>query len=118
MYWTSENDRTWEQITFNTAGSTSGDDLVSLILVPGWGYAVPVVDSSFVVFDDVWLTYTPDNGDVSPPGQVIGLAADRGDGQIELTWQNPSDADFAGTLIRVRTGHFPVSKRDGDLVVN
>ncbi len=118
VYWTSENDRTWEQITFNTAGSTSGDDLVSLILVPGWGYAVPVVDSSFVVFDDVWLTYTPDNGDVSPPGQVIGLAADRGDGQIELTWQNPSDADFAGTLIRVRTGHFPVSKRDGDLVVN
>jgi hypothetical protein len=119
VHWNSENDRIWDQITFSTAGSTSGDDEVHLTMWVRWGpYAIPMVQDSYVVFDDVRLTYTPDNGDVTPPGQVAGLTATRGDGEIELTWQNPPDADFAGTLIRVRTDHLPVSTRDGDLVVD
>jgi len=119
VYWTSENNDTWQQITFHTEGSESGDTQITLVLAVHWGaWAEPVNFESFVIFDDIWLTYTPLSGDVEPPGQIANFTAKRWDGAIELFWQNPSDSDFAGTLIRARTDHFPVSKTDGELVAD
>ena len=45
--------------------------------------------------------------DVIPPGPVIDLNAIRGDEEISLTWQNPSDADFEGVIVLRREGGVP-----------
>ena len=52
--------------------------------------------------------------DTSPPQGVTGLTAASGEDQIELSWTNPSDADFVKTVLRFRTdGQFPTSPVDG-----
>ncbi len=38
-------------------------------------------------------------GDITPPADVTNLTATPGDSQVELTWTNPSDPDFAGLLV-------------------
>ena len=32
--------------------------------------------------------------DIDPPGEVTNLLAKAGDGEVELSWSNPSDSDF------------------------
>jgi len=62
-------------------------------------------------------TFTTDQ-ETLPPGDVKNFTALPGNGQVTLSWTNPSDADFTGILIRCRTdGVFPVSKDDGTLVL-
>ena len=52
--------------------------------------------------------------DTVPPQGVIGLQVASGANQIELSWSNPSDADFVKTVVRFRTdGQFPTSPVDG-----
>jgi Calx-beta domain/IPT/TIG domain/Cohesin domain len=54
-----------------------------------------------------------------PPGDVKNFTALPGNGQVTLSWTNPSDTDFSGVLIRYRTdGIFPVNKDNGTLVLN
>ncbi len=36
---------------------------------------------------------------VNPPGPVTGFVATGGDGEVTLTWTNPTDADYASTRI-------------------
>lgn len=48
---------------------------------------------------------------------VSEFQADVGDGQIQLSWQNPPDPDLQGVRIRYRTdGTFPTHPQDGELV--
>jgi len=55
--------------------------------------------------------------DTVPPGDVNPLRAYRGvSGSVLLTWVNPSDGDFARTVVRYRTDAFPASPADGVLV--
>lgn len=54
--------------------------------------------------------------DGTPPGPVANIAAAGGNRQVSLTWTNPSDPDFAGTMVRYRTDAYPTSVTDGDLV--
>jgi len=54
--------------------------------------------------------------DTTPPGNVTGLTATAGDGQIELAWTNPADFDFAGVKIQRKTGGYPTSPTDGTTV--
>lgn len=116
VFFDSSNNDTWQQMTFRTLGSTSGDAKVTLILAIHWGAeAAPVESESYVVFDDIVLTYTPATGDSTAPGPVTGLSAKRRDGALELSWLAPADADYAGTLVRYRTDHYPVSATDGEL---
>lgn len=43
--------------------------------------------------------------DTTPPGVVTGLTATAGDEEVSLSWDNPTDTDFAGvTLRRTSTG--------------
>lgn len=119
VFFDSSNNDTWQQITFQTDGSESGDHVITLILAIHWGNeAEPVGDESYVIFDDIMLTYTPATGDGTPPGPVEGLEARRWDGALELSWTAPPDADFAGTLLRYRTDHYPVSATDGQLAAD
>jgi len=116
VFFDASNDRTWEQMTYETSGSTSGDHVITLVMAIHWGQeAGPETFESYVIFDDLILTYTPVTGDGTPPGPVSALSAKRWDGALELFWAAPSDADYAGTLLRYRTDHHPVSYTDGEL---
>ncbi len=62
----------------------------------------------------VTVSGTPAAGaDITAPGDVSGLTATVGDGQISLTWANPTDADFAGVKILRKTGSAPTGPTDG-----
>jgi hypothetical protein len=55
--------------------------------------------------------------DTTPPADVSAFTATPGDGHVILNWTNPTDSDFAGTIIRCRTdGTYPVNYDDGTLV--
>ena len=46
------------------------------------------------------------DGDAIPPGEVSDLSASVGDGQVTLSWTNPSDSDFVSTTIFVTPGTY------------
>ncbi|MDO8585409.1 MAG: sugar-binding protein [Armatimonadota bacterium] len=64
---------------------------------------------------DLDLMVLPDE---TPPGPVTGFAAVGQTGQVSLSWTNPSDSDFTGTLIRYKTGGYPANEMDGTLVID
>ncbi len=51
--------------------------------------------------------------DTVPPSNVTGLAVNELDTQIDLSWTNPLDADYAGTRVLRKTGGYPSSCTDG-----
>ncbi|MDO8586619.1 MAG: hypothetical protein Q7T82_06220, partial [Armatimonadota bacterium] len=59
-----------------------------------------------------YKTYAP------PPMPVVNFAAASGDGQVSLTWTNPTVGPFTGTMIRYSTTGYPISPTDGTLVVD
>lgn len=63
----------------------------------------------------VWIFQTGSvtNIDETPPADVSGFTAVAGDGEVELSWSNPTDPDFAGVVIRFRTDTYPTSPTDG-----
>lgn len=57
--------------------------------------------------------------DVTPPADVSNFTAIPGDGRVILSWTNPADSDFVGTIIRYRTdGTYPANHTDGTPVDN
>lgn len=52
----------------------------------------------------------------TPPGAVTGFAVTSGVIQTSLSWINPSDAWFSGTMIRCKTTGYPTGPNDGTLV--
>ncbi|MDO8588420.1 MAG: DUF4038 domain-containing protein [Armatimonadota bacterium] len=56
--------------------------------------------------------------DTVPPGPVTSFAAVAGELQVNLSWTNPSDTDFTGTMVRCKTSGYPTSIFDGQLVVD
>jgi len=55
---------------------------------------------------------------IGPPGPVASFTATRGDGQNSLTWTNPSDPDYAGTIVRYKTTGYPTGITDGAEIYN
>jgi hypothetical protein len=53
-----------------------------------------------------------------PPGPVTGFAATPSNGQVRLSWTNPTSSDFVGTMIRFKTTGYPTGISDGVLVTN
>ncbi|RJR27411.1 MAG: DUF1566 domain-containing protein [Desulfobacteraceae bacterium] len=51
--------------------------------------------------------------DITPPGNVGNFTAAAGNGQVTLSWSNPPDSDYAGVLIRRKTGSYPTGTSDG-----
>lgn len=58
------------------------------------------------------------NIDQTPPGNVTNFTATPGSAQVSLSWTNPGDGDFAGTLIRFKTTGYPTSASDGTQIYN
>jgi hypothetical protein len=57
--------------------------------------------------------------DVTPPGKVTSFAGAPASGQVTLSWNNPTDTDFARTIVRYRTdGTYPTTPVDGFLAVD
>ena len=56
--------------------------------------------------------------DTQPPGPVTNLTLSRTPSSMNLSWTNPSTADFAGTMIRSKVGSPPSGPSDGKLVVD
>lgn len=54
----------------------------------------------------------------SYPYNVASFSASALDDSITLTWTDPADSAWAGTMIRRKTGGYPTSETDGVLVVN
>jgi len=51
--------------------------------------------------------------DTTPPADVANFTAVDGDGQVTLSWTNPSDDDFVGTKILRKIGGYPTGVTDG-----
>ncbi len=56
--------------------------------------------------------------DTTPPGPVTGLTITPDVLQNALSWTNPGDGDFAGVVIRRKTGSYPTGPTDGTSVFN
>ncbi|MBE7437256.1 MAG: DUF1554 domain-containing protein [Spirochaetales bacterium] len=54
--------------------------------------------------------------DTTAPGAVTGLSATPSDSQVNLSWSNPGDADFAGVRVLRKTGSAPTNENDGTVV--
>ncbi len=54
--------------------------------------------------------------DTTAPENVTSLTAAAGDGQVTLTWVNPTDTDLAGVRIQRKLDGYPASITDGDTV--
>ncbi len=79
-------------------------------------YEAELTDSAYVHMAEFVLHSEELFGDFLPPDSVNGFTAQPGIGQIELRWQPPTNADYAGVRIMRRTDHFPGFPTDGDLV--
>lgn len=51
-----------------------------------------------------------------PPALPTGFSSVSGNSQLQLSWVNPSDADFDRVMIRRSTSAFPTSESEGDLI--
>ncbi|MBK8468236.1 MAG: hypothetical protein IPL45_00125 [Actinomycetales bacterium] len=90
-------------------------------LTPSTGYAYAVFTHDSVpnyATPATTTVSTPAPPDTTAPGPVTGLAAAAGSPtSVTLSWTNPTDADYAGVMIRRTTGATPpASITDGDLV--
>jgi hypothetical protein len=56
--------------------------------------------------------------DLDPPGPVSNVMAQGTAERIILTWSNPTDCDFSGTLIRRKMGDYPADIHDGQFVAD
>lgn len=54
--------------------------------------------------------------DIDSPPDVVGFSAKSGDGEITLSWNNPTSGDFAGVMIRYRSDTYPQDSQDGTFV--
>ena len=66
---------------------------------------------------DVAGYYRSSTTDTTPPGPVTGLRATPTATSVALSWTNPTDSDFAGVMVRRRTGGTPpTTPSDGTLL--
>jgi len=56
---------------------------------------------------------TGSGGDTNSPGEVMNLQAVPGDGQVTLSWTNPTDSDFAGVRVRYSTTGYVIDGATG-----
>lgn len=54
-------------------------------------------------------------GDTTPPSDVTDVASVVNNGALTLSWINPSDADFVGTMVRYGLTTYPDDHKEGSL---
>ena len=92
-----------------------GDDYLKLRLRAGNGYGAAAGNRYYVIGQS-------DTGDLRIPPMILGvsavsnLRAQPGEGQVRLTWTNPTDWAFAGVQIQRGTSEFPAFPEEGETV--
>jgi hypothetical protein len=87
----------------------------------GQGPIGPVATGTTItLYDGFWATITAKGAaaDTTPPDRVTGFTATARDDGVILRWTNPSDADFAGTMIRFSIHEYPGDPTEYDPVPN
>lgn len=86
-------------------------------LVPGttYFYRVRSTDGAGnTALSAQFLFTTAISTDTTPPGDAVDFTAKPRNRMVALSWTDPSDADFAGVVVRYRTdGIYPVTETDG-----
>jgi hypothetical protein len=75
----------------------------------------------YVVWDNAGTAYIRSVGvalDLTPPAPVNGFSAAIAADSINLSWNNPTDADFAGATIVCKAGGYPVNPNDGTVLAD
>ncbi len=71
------------------------------------------VGTDIQLYDGFWATLAVAAVDTEPPMAVVEFSALAMDEEIYLEWTNPSDPDFAGTIIRFSETGFPADPDSG-----
>lgn len=85
----------------------------SLILILGLAALIALAGCS----DDDDDGSGPLTPDTTPPAMVVDFVAFPGDGRVTLSWSNPTDGDWVGTMVR-RDDAPPTGPDSGALVVD
>lgn len=105
----------WEWIAGRSVSLTAGLHSIEL----GGREAQTRADRVLLTNDPLFVPTEQAVGDVTPPAKVTTFTATPASKQVALSWKNPSDSDFARTIVRYRTdGKYPTSPVDGFLVVD
>lgn len=118
VYWRSYNNDTWIMLHDDVTGLADGRR--QWITFEHWYTAYIRGMSSGdnrAYWDNLMIEYTP-AADTTPPGYVTNFTATAGPGRVTLEWDNPSDSDFTGTMIRYSTSTYPSGPTDGQLLVD
>jgi hypothetical protein len=103
---------TWEWVEARSAFLTAGLHDFEL----GGFEARARADRILITDDPNFLPTESPVGDTTPPASVSNFAAGEGSAEVDLSWDNPADADFVKTVVRYRTdGRYPTSPHDGSL---
>ena len=76
-----------------------------------WAYDIWGIPSSAAL-----TSSEPLPPDTTAPGPPTNFISTPGPANISLTWDNPTDPDFTGVVIRRKEGSYPTSYLDGVLV--
>ena len=79
-------------------------------------YENEMLDSLYIHMPEYLVDPLDIVGDYVPPSSVANFTATPIPQYVQLTWQIPTDADFAGTRILRKTDDYPAYPEDGDLV--
>ena len=80
------------------------------------GYFVSISDVVSAEVSDVVEESSFTLNDTSPPANVVNFTAIPRNGQISLSWMNPSDSDFSGVKILRKVNGYPTSPTDGMVI--
>ncbi|MBI5222317.1 MAG: fibronectin type III domain-containing protein, partial [Candidatus Magasanikbacteria bacterium] len=115
------------QITISQPGEASGTSydwtMIKDHFMKGWGltsnttyfYTIGSQDQSGNLAQNETVKFTT-LSDKIPPANVSNFKAVGGDLKIDLSWHNPSDADFQGVMLVRNSSHYPANIEDGDEV--
>lgn len=108
-----------EDTIYESGNNTDHEfDFVGLADNTLYHFKVRCEDSGGYIYSSDQTFTTLEDIDIEAPANVSDLSATAGDSQINLTWINPSDTDFAGVMIRRSDVFYLSNVSDGIEVYN
>ena len=98
--------------TLSHAETGAGDSIGSVMLERIYNS----LTGDYIYLDNIAIG--PGPLDITPPGPVTSFVAADQPTQVNLSWTNPTDADYAGTRIVYKTAGTPGGPLDGTVVYN
>lgn len=112
----------WGSRTIDLSGVSAVNNVANLNIRFRWQFnqgASATGGADWAVLDNIRISGSPISpADTTPPGSVTGFTATAQDGNCQLTWTNPSDADFAGVVLVVNGDHTPTNPSDGVVILD